>query len=198
MSVKIETPQIKTLLSEIDTILGHTTGHDKFAKLSNIIEERCKEHISVTTLERIWGYSTRKANNVSERTLDILAGVVGAKSWNDFCALQSRRTESELFETSDIINCDSIEKGTMIRLGWQPDRICVVEYLGNFRFVAVESENATIKSGDTFRCLKIQKGRELYMDNFTRCNEPEPSNAQYVVGKINGLCIVEVLGKRQE
>ena len=198
MSIKIETPQIKTLLSEIDTILGHTNGHDKFVKLSNIIEEKCKEHISITTLERIWGYSTRNASNVSERTLDILAGVVGAKSWNDFCTLQSSKKESEIFENDDTVNCDNIEKGTVIRIGWQPDRMCEIEYLGDYRFVATRTENATIEPGDTFRCLKIQKGRELLMDNFTRSDESEVSNAQYLVGKINGLSVVEIIAKKEQ
>ena len=198
MSVKIETPQIKSLINEIEKVLGHKAGHDKFVKLSNLIEDRCNEHISITTLERIWGYSTRNASNVSERTLDILSGVAGAKSWNDFCVQQSSNKESELFETNDTINCDCIEKGTLIRLGWQPDRICIVEYLGDYRFVAVESENATIKPGDTFRCLKIQKGRELLMDDFTRSDESEVSNAQYMVGKINGLSVVEIIAKKEQ
>ena len=197
MSIKIDSPQIKALITEIENITGNISGHDKFVKIANLIESKSKEHISITTLERIWGYSTRNASNVSERTLDILASVVGAKSWNDFCTQQSSNKESELFENNDTINCDNIEKGTLIRLGWQPDRICIVEYLGNYRFVAVESENATIKPGDTFRCLKIQKGKEFHMDNFTRCNEPTTSNAQYVVGRTNGLSIVEIISKEQ-
>ena len=182
---------------EIENILGHLSGHDKFVKLSGLIETKSKEHISITTLERIWGYSTRCANNVSERILDILAKVVDANSWSDFCARQKSNVESEMFGGENTIDCDKIEKGTLIKLGWQPDRMCVVEYLGGYSFVAVEAENATIKPGDTFRCMKIQKGRELYMDNFTRSNEPLTTNVQYVVGKINGLSVVEILTNRQ-
>ena len=198
MSVNIETPQIKALKNEVDRILGNINGHDKFVQISNLIESKCKEHISITTLERIWGYSTRKASSVSEKTLDILARIVDAKSWSDFCTQQSDNKESEIFENDDTVNCDNIEKGTVIRIGWQPDRMCEIEYLGDYRFVATRTENATIKPGDTFRCLKIQKGRELFMDNFTRCNEPEVSNAQYLVGKINGLSVVEIIAKKEQ
>ena len=61
----------------------------------------------------------------------------------------------------------------------------------NLKAVAVKTENATIRPGDTFRCIQFQKGRELYMDNFTRNGEPESLDTRYVVGKTNGLTTLE-------
>ncbi|MBR4848287.1 MAG: hypothetical protein IKV07_02890 [Bacteroidaceae bacterium] len=57
----------------------------------------------------------------------------------------------------------------------------------------MRTENSTIKPGDTFRCLNIEQGRELYMDNFTRCGQPESCGTRYVIGKNNGLTTVELL-----
>ncbi len=191
MSINIEMPQVAALRREVEKVVGNVGGHDKFVKLTELIENKCKEHISVTTLERLWGYSTRNANKISERILDIIARFVDANNWEDFCIGLSRNRESILFEGDDIINCDSLKIGSRIRLGWQPDRMCEVEYLGNYRFVATKVENSTIRPGDTFRCLQIQKGKELHMDNFTRCNEQESSCARYIVGRTNGLSVVE-------
>ena len=191
MSINIEMPQVAALRREVEKVVGNVGGHDKFVKLTELIENKCKEHISVTTLERLWGYSTRNANKISERILDIIARFVDANNWEDFCIGLSRNRESILFEGDDIINCDNLKIGSRIRLGWQPDRMCEVEYLGDYRFVATKTENSTIRPGDTFRCLQIQKGRELQMDNFTRCNEHESSCARYVVGRTNGLSVVE-------
>ena len=191
MSINIEIPQVAALRREVEKVVGNVGGHDKFVKLTELIESKCKEHISVTTLERLWGYSTRNANKISERILDIIARFVDANNWEDFCIGLSRNRESILFEGDDIINCDNLKIGSRIKLGWQPDRMCEVEYLGDYRFVATKTENSTIRPGDTFRCLQIQKGRELQMDNFTRCNEQESSCARYIVGRTNGLSVVE-------
>jgi hypothetical protein len=57
----------------------------------------------------------------------------------------------------------------------------------------VKCENSSIRPGDSFSCLLIEKGRELYMDNFTRSGEPESHGTRYIVGKSNGLTSVEQL-----
>lgn len=195
MSVNIDTPLIAALKNEVEKVVGTISGHDKFVKLTELIEFKCKEHISVTTLERLWGYSTRSANRISERILDIIARFVDAKSWDDFCCKLNGNRESILFEGDDIINCDNLKIGSRIKFGWLPDRLCEVEYLGDYRFVAIKTENSTIRPGDTFRCLQIQKGRELQMENFTCRNEPERTSARYIVGRTNGLTLLEYIAE---
>ena len=194
MSINIDNQQVKELREEVEKIVGKISGHNKFIELTSLIEEKCKEHVSITTLERLWGYSTRNANNISERILDIIAKFVDAKDWHHFCHTPRNNKESELFRNDGVINCSKLEKGTKLRLGWMPDRICEIEYLGNNRFIATRTENTSIKQGDSFSCLLIQKGRELYMDYFTHSGETvNDSNARYVVGQINGLSIVEYI-----
>ena len=198
MSVEIESPRIEALKKEVEKLVGRINGHDKLAKLTALIETECKEHVSITTLQRLWGYSTRRADKISERILDIVSKFVGAESWDDFCTKQSANRESVLFAGKDIINCDSLKIGCRIKLGWQPDRICEVKYLGDYSFVAIKTENSTIRPGDTFRCLQIQKGKELHMDNFTRCNDPLSSSARYVVGRTNGISVAEFVTEKEE
>ncbi len=194
MSINIDNQHVKELREEVEKIVGKISGHNKFIELTSLIEEKCKEHVSITTLERLWGYSTRNANNMSERILDIIAKFVDAKDWHHFCHTPRNNKESELFRNDGVINCSKLEKGTRLRLGWMPDRICEIEYLGNNRFIATRTENTSIKQGDSFSCLLIQKGRELYMDYFTHSGERvNDSNARYVVGQINGLSIVEFI-----
>ena len=75
-----------------------------------------------------------------------------------------------------------------------PDRVCEVEYLGNNRFVATACWNSSIRPGDRVSCLTIQKGRELYMDNFVRCGEEPPvPAARYVVGQTSGLTMAKII-----
>ena len=195
MKVEINSPQINALRVEIEKRIGKINGHDRLAKLETLIEDKCTEHVSISTLERLWGYSTRNAKNVSESILNVLARYVDAESWEDFCTkLESNHQKhSELFKGKNIIDCKELSPGTMLRLKWNPDRVCDIEYLGDYRFVAKRTENASIRPGDTFRCLQIERGRELYMDCFTRQGEPENNDTRYLVGKTNGLTSVEFI-----
>ena len=196
MGININTPQIWALRCEVEKVFGKISSHSCLHKLSEEIEQKCKEHISVSTLERFWNYSTRNATNISVRILDIISCFVGADNWKDFCDKYHKNSnrESELFENKKTINCGTLKVGTQITIGWLPDRICVVEYMGDYRFVATHTKNSSIKPGDSFRCLQIERGRELYMDCFTRQGEEmDNSSARYVVGQANGITIIEII-----
>ena len=195
MGININTPQIIALRNEVERIFGKITSHSYLQKLSEEIEHKCKEHISVSTLERLWNYSTRNINNISVRILDIISRFVDAENWEHFCQEQQKNgnKESELFESKNAINCDNLKKGTLIKLGWAPDRICEIEYIGDNRFIATHTQNSSIKPGDSFKCLQMEQGRELYMDCFTREGEEmNNSTARYVVGQSSGITIIGI------
>lgn len=197
MSIKTNIPQISALCTEVENKMGrdlHT--HADFLMLVDAIEEELREHVSETTLERLWGYSTRKSDAVSLRTLNVIAKFLNYAGWIDYCdslKLESN-IESEMF-AADVIMSDALEVGERLKIGWQPDRVCEVRYLGDNRFIAEATVNSSIKPGDTFSCLMFQLGRELYMDDFLK-NGQEPSNVsqkkvRYVVGQKNGLTTLE-------
>lgn len=194
MNIRSDAPQVVALKKEVEKKTGSVSSHSVFERVSALVEAECSEHISVTTLERLWGYSTRGSNNISVRILDILARFVGAGDWDGFCrnVLELHGVESEMFVAKDVINSSDLVVGDCLRLGWLPDRLCEVEYVGNNRFVAIRTENSSIRPGDSFSCLQIQKGRELYMDCFARKGEPVGDN-RYVVGQLSGLTVVEIL-----
>lgn len=197
MNFKTNLPEIATLRSQVKSKSGLALDtHFHFIQLVSELEKELREHMSETTLERVWGYSTRGYDTVSRRTLDVLSRYVGAKNWDDFCLnlRTQKKRESDLFLTKVILS-QSLEVGTRLLVGWQPNRICEIRYLGNNRFEALRTENSSIQPGDKFSCILFEKGRELYMDLFQRADEigePNPS-ARYVVGQQNGLTTLEVL-----
>ena len=85
----------------------------------------------------------------------------------------------------------SLSEGTRLRLGWQPDRVCEVRYLGGNRFVVESVTNGSLRAGDTFSCLQFQVGKPLYMDCFQREGEASGENQRYAVGRENGLTLLE-------
>jgi hypothetical protein len=48
-----------------------------------------------------------------------------------------------------------------------------------------------MQPGDTFSCIKIQKGRPLNLDNFRKAGSAE--KLRYVVGINTGLTLLEVI-----
>lgn len=192
MNIKTDIPQIALLRERIEKSIDFPLNtHGDFLRLSAGIEFTLREHMSESTLERLWGYSTRRYDTVSVRTLNVLCRFIGIHSWEQFCeSLSSEEHESELF-TGSTINAADLAVGTRIRIGWLPDRMCTVRYLGDNRFVAEETQNSTMQSGDTFSCLQFQKGRELHLDDFHKADPSE--RFRYVVGINSGLTTLEVI-----
>lgn len=195
MSIQANIPEIAALRGEVERVFGtplHT--HADFVSLTEAIEVVLHEHISPTTLERVWGYSTRHYDTVSRRTLDVLARYAKRTNWDDFCRhlRKTAGTESDFF-TDGILSAASLAIGTRLRLGWQPDRVCEVRYLGDYRFVVENATNGSLRVGDSFSCLQFQLGKLLYMDCFQRADEPSGENQRYAVGRENGLTLLEII-----
>ena len=192
MNIKTDTPQIRLLKQKVeDSIDFPLSTHGDFLRLSAGIEFTLREHMSESTLERLWGYSTRGYESVSTRTLNVLSRFVGYHSWEEFCCKsETEQTESEMF-TGEAISSSVLAVGVRIRLGWPPDRMCVVRHLGNNRYIAEETHNSSMQPGDTFSCLIFQKGRQLQMDNF--CKNGTTEMQRYIVGINTGLTILEII-----
>lgn len=195
MSIQANIPEIAALRREVESRFGrplHT--HADFVLLTEAIEEALHEHLSSTTLERVWGYSTRHYDTVSRRTLDVLARYAERESWDCYCDYLRREagTESDFF-TEGILDVSSLTVGTRLRLGWQPDRICEARYLGDYRFIVESVTNGSLRVGDSFSCLQFQQGKPLYMDCFRRADEPTEENLRYAVGRENGLTLLEII-----
>lgn len=197
MSIQANIPQIAALRKEVgERFGGPLTTHVHFVSLTDAIEMELREHISPTTLERVWGYSTRHYDTVSRRTLDVLARYAGLGSWEDFCARLKDEASSESdFFTDGIMAVSALKEGTRLRLGWQLDRVCEVRYMGNNRFVVESVTNGSLRVGDTFSCMQLQLGRLMYMDCFQRAGETPAENQRYAVGRENGLTLLEVVEK---
>ena len=126
----MDSPQLAALREEIEELVGKMYSHSNFTHLSGLIGYKCKEHISVTTLERIWGYSTRNASKISVRTLDVIARFVDCDDWEEYCKRLHEKFQrgSEIFRAIGAINSNDLTTGTKVRIAWQPDRICVIEW----------------------------------------------------------------------
>ena len=193
MSVPVNIPEIAVLRSRVEETFGKPLEtHNAFIALVDSIESAIREHISESTLERMWGYSTRETSAVSLRTLNVLSRYVGAHSWKAFSAdlKDSVPNESEEFFGDSIVS-SSLEIGARIKLGWLPDRVIEIEYQGGNRYIIRKSQNSSLKPGDSFECIQILIGRPLYLDRFRRVGSE--AETRYVVGERSGLAIAQIV-----
>lgn len=190
MNIKSDIPQISVLRQQVEQKAGIPLDtHGDFLTLSARIETCLREHISESTLERIWGYSTRHYDTVSSRSLNVLSRFVGFHGWEEFfSSLSPCSPASELFD-GESIDVAELQPGVCIRLGWAPDRLCIIRYLGDFRFIAEFTENSTMRPGDTFSCRHFQKNRSVHLDNF--CKAGTEKRYTYIIGKNTGITTLE-------
>ena len=218
MPIQSDLPQIAALKLRVEEIYGiRPATHSDFLDMVAAIENALREHVSESTLERLWGYSTRenKEGTVSLRTLNVLARFCGYSGWEDFCQWlkKDQRKESELFE-GQAVKSVSLEIGARLRIGWQPDRICLLQYLGNYVFEVESVENTSLEKGDRFKVVQFQKGRPLYLEEFipasssqNGCEPAGPSQKcsilgseagsssgkSYAIGQEHGLTTLQLL-----
>ena len=84
---------------------------------------------------------------------------------------------------------EDLALGDSIRLTWQPDRVCDIEYLGDLTFKVIASENTRLQPGDTFECSLIVEGEPLYLDNLIQ-GQQKPT--AYVCGKKAGVLFEKI------
>jgi hypothetical protein len=159
-----------------------------FEYLSEQIQLATSEYLSPTTLKRIWGYIPQ-TSEPRTTTLSILARYMGYKGWQDY--LTNSHTESD-FVTAKKIITKNLSVGQKIILAWNPDRECMIEYLGNNRFVVLHAANAKMQVGDQFTATQFVLGQALTAMDYIAVREPNTRQDTYIAGAQSGLTKLEL------
>lgn len=192
MAVKTHLPEILVLRQSVEKRFGHPIeSRSDFSLLAIEIERVTHEHIAENTLRRLWG-KISGYDTVFTRTLDVLCRYVGCEHWNAFCISLQKQSfrESEIIFDGASIKVEDLVPGDRIRIGWLPDRVCIVEYVGGRTFKAIDTRNSTLQIGDTFECSVMLKNYPLFVDNLVHGGE---HCQRYSMGLNNGLTILEKL-----
>ena len=157
-----------------------------FDHLTASLQESTKVNISAMTLKKFWGYLGEKnMRQPRPSTLDALALYVGYTDWMTFYKQSSAagEVESDFLKNNSLVT-NSLAKGTLIQLMWQPDREVTIHHEGYEVFTVVESVNSRLSAGDTFRCGLIVEGEPMYLSGLIH-EGGEPS--EYVCGRKDGV-----------
>lgn len=186
-------PELNCLLSDVEKSYGRKiqTTTD-FEALSVVIERETGELLSTSTLKRLWGYVSG-TRSPRKSTLDILCKFIDKRDFATYCkGLRDDKTVSSRFFSSKTVESGTLAAGTFLLIGWAPDRLVKLEYLGNCEFVVRESENSKLSPGDRFSVGSLMLGFPLYIPALHRASDPAAS-ISYVAGAVSGLNRLDIL-----
>lgn len=182
------------LCKAIEETIGHsiTTPKD-FEQLADRIFSHQHTAISPSTLKRLWGYAGQECHP-RLLTLDILARFIGYKDFSSFEKARpgDKEAQSQFF-LSGMLTDKQIEKGACLQLSWRPDRLCVIEHLGEGRFRVLEAYNTKLSVGDTFVCHCFINREPLYINHLIHLGQ---APICYVAGRKDGVTILQLLQGR--
>ena len=184
-------PELNYLLQQVEQKYSRRIAVPKdYEILAETISQEVGEPISGSTLKRLWGYDDY-SSTPSPVTLDILARYAGFRSFPGFCeSLKKNPAFVSGFLHSEYVESANLAVGKRLEIGWNPNRLVTLEYLGDSRFRVIESVNATLRKGDEFKAIAFIKGYPLYIPGIHRGGEDTPV---YVAGQQSGLTRVAVL-----
>lgn len=159
-------------------------------RLSIDIRLRTGHSIGVSTLKRLAGYIDGLGSpRVS--TLDTLAQFIGYATFQAFKLANNKgiSIESGFFSTQ-VLRTKELSSGTIVRLIWQPGRLCVCRYKGDDEFVVLRSECTRLVADTTFHCSMFIQGEVLYLDHVLLPGSDDPR--PYKTGGTSGI-LFEVL-----
>ena len=183
-------PELQSLLEAVEarfkTPVKTTAG---FERLAAAIEFAIGESLGATTLKRLWGYiPSRTTPRLT--TLDILSRYTGHKDFKAFCASLHVEDSSDFLTERSYITTAELSSGDRIRIGWAPNRVVTLVFLGNDCFEVQESLNAKLLPGDRIEASCLLKGWPFFVPGILRGGSVTPP---YIAGKAHGLTILERL-----
>lgn len=182
---------IECLKNDIERKVGRAIKSPvDFDFLSNRIMKELQETLSASTLQRLWNYvATTSTPRVS--TLSLLCRFLGYTCWDNYVQnlMRSDTIESDYISVRLIRTLD-LTVGDCLRIGWNPDRDCVIRYNGDYHFTVISSINSKLQVDDTFMAMSFSLNTPLILTNLQQKGN---SPCDYTAGRKNGLTILQIL-----
>lgn len=181
--------------NEILKRIKETVGIDMskssdFDILAQAIKDKTNESLGVNTLKRLFGYKTDKiVPRIS--TMDIIAQYLGSTNYETLIKELGEDADISLFTPIDCIEPNTLERGTQIRIAYDPNRVFFLTYLGDSRFIVNEVDGSrNILKGDILTITQLAVGHRLVVAHVERNGQ---NMGAYESAKYKGLKSVEII-----
>lgn len=184
----MNTPEIEELKLLVEQRYGKklstTTDFDEF---SLTLQKKHGLAVSSSTMKRLYGY-VGDSHKPRVATLDMLSKYIGHNDYATFVQWlkKSTRYNSSFFDANQLVSSD-IQPGGVVEIGWAPNRLLRLVYLGESTYRIVEAVNSKLRVGDVFVTGCFIKGQPLYLPYIERKGE---HTLPFVAGRNGGLSIM--------
>ena len=139
-----------------------------FDILSQSIIDSTSENLSVNTLKRLFGFKTDKVvPRVS--TMDIIAQYLGYADYGSLIKDLGEDADISLFTPIDCLEVQELERGTQIRVAYDPNRVFFLTYLGDCQFIVNDVEGSkSIRKGDLLTITQLAVGHRFVVAHVVR------------------------------
>ncbi len=180
----------KDLIKRVENRLGRPLRYSSDCELlAQAIEDATGERLGVTTIKRLFGFAGEKVTPRGS-TMDVIAQYLGYADMRDMERRLGDASDISMFTSVDEIVASTLSEGTQIQITYAPDRLLVLTYIGENRFIVNESQNSKLCKGDKLSLTHMAKGFELLVSDVIRDGR---SLGQYHAAKDGGLTSLEII-----
>lgn len=161
-----------------------------FEILAQAIKDKTHENLGVNTLKRLFGYKTDK---VVPRlsTMDVIAQYLDCTDYEALIKELGEDADISIFTPIDMVEVKDLEKGTQVRIAYEPNRVFFLTYLGDMKFIVNEVEGSkNILKGDILTITQLAVNHRLVVANVNRDGK---DLGTYESAKFKGLKTVEIM-----
>lgn len=161
-----------------------------FDVLSQAIKDNTNENLGINTLKRLFGFKTDK---VVPRlsTMDIIAQYLGSDNYESLIKELGEDADISIFTPIDCLEVQDLERGTQVRVSYDPNRVFFLTYIGDFTFIVNEVEGSrNIHKGDLLTITQLAVGHRFVVSHVNRDGE---DLGAYESAKFKGLKSVEII-----
>ena len=179
---------LRRLKEKVGLEMSKSSDYDT---LSLAITDSTRENLSVNTLKRLFGF---KADKVVPRlsTMDIIARYLGHSDYESLIKELGEDADISLFTPIDCLEVQDLDRGTQLRVTYDPNRVFFLTYLGDFKFIVNDVEGSrNILKGDLLNISQLAVGHRFVASHVVRDGE---DLGTYESAKFRGLKSIEVMG----
>lgn len=157
--------------------------------LAMAIKEATGQTLGTTTLKRMMGFVNGPASP-RPSSLDIIAQYLGYPDYDLLAKDIGQDADISDFREVESLDSADLEPGEQIQLTYQPNRLLVLTYIGDNKYVVNESRGSKLLKGDKLMIAGFYVGFTLLISDVERSGRHLGS---YQAAKQGGLTSVEIL-----
>ncbi len=178
---------------EIQELCGEVA--EKFGRNieSTVDVEDLRKDILATTHTDISGFTIRRLFGIiatqskpRTSTLSAFARYLGYAGWKDW---QDAHTIESGFVSRKRIKSTDLQEGDQLLLSWQPNRKCMLKYIGDSKYEILQAEKTKLQNGDVLIITELLLGQPLVINSVIRNRQ---DMGAYIAGQQTGLTEIKI------